>query len=303
MQLFPFLLGCCQHKGNFDPIADQIANPTANPTTDPTVDPTADPTVDSTADPTADSTADPTDPTADNKEIRKDEVTPDSPKEETKIYDVPPLFGATNNLVYFHSHTCTPDILNNAVDLCPLFEIDVAWAHTAFHDKVAVGCPFIGHPEEFYTMLGDKEYPEENVKLDTFLRFLNKHKNIKLFVDIKDEEIYTKTTVLKDLMLAVGPNRVICHAFIEAWRVQPEGTQPLAHVYRENVDIYVLDDFLSTYNVPIIANCNAYSNEHLTRSHIDKMISDTKKCNSVVSLGLYLGDSKRFLIILPSLLH
>ena len=101
--------------------------------------------------------------------------------ENKKPISVPPLFGARNNLVYFHSHTCTPDILNDAVDACPLFEIDLAWAHTAFNSAVTMGSPFIGHPEEFYTLLGEEKFPEGNVTLEQFLRFMNNNLHIKLF--------------------------------------------------------------------------------------------------------------------------
>lgn len=204
---------------------------------------------------------------------------------------VPPLFGATSNLVYFHSHTCTPGVMDDATAACPLFEIDLAWAHSAFHDNVTKGCPFIGHPEEFYTKLGEEEYPDENVTLDTFVAFINKNKNLKLFIDIKDESLYKGTnTVLVDLINTVGPSRVICHAFIEAWRVKIPGAPELPHWYRENVDLYALDVVLSALDVPLIANCQANSNDFLTHSNIITMINDAKKCKSVVSIGLYMKD-------------
>lgn len=79
-----------------------------------------------------------------------------------------------------------------------------------------IGSPFIGHPEEFYTILGN-EFPSDNVTLAEFQEFLQKYPSIKVLIDIKDDSTYKNSSFLEDLVNSVGNERCIVHAFMSNW--------------------------------------------------------------------------------------
>lgn len=203
--------------------------------------------------------------------------------------DIPPLFGELrDSLVYYHSHITSPEHLEKAEQTCPLFEIDLAWAHSTFIDSIPCGSPFIGHPEEFYTKMGH-EFPSENVTLDQFQSFMTTHTDVKLLIDIKDDTTYMASNALEVLILSVGAPRCIVHAFIHQWTMLPEGSLPEPHTYREDVNLHALDQKLTALGVPLIANCRGFSIENVEANNIvETMINDALLCESIVSLGIYL---------------
>lgn len=127
---------------------------------------------------------------------------------------VPNIFGTKgNSFTYFHSHTVSQNELAKAVIVCPVFEIDLAWAHSSFHPLIAKGTPYIGHPEEFYTKM-DKPFPVDNVTLAEFQTFLRDNPSIKVLIDVKDEAAFS---YLEEFIKAVGATRCIVHSFIKNW--------------------------------------------------------------------------------------
>ncbi len=208
-------------------------------------------------------------------------------RQETLIKnkDLPALFGRhQDQFVYFHSHTATLKELQAAAEKNSIFEIDLAWAHSAFNPHVEEGKPYIGHPEEFYTKHG-KTFPAANVSLDEFKSFLKAHPGMKVLIDVKDE---TVLPYLRELATAIGPDRCIVHAFINNWTQIPNETTPEPHWYREDINLFTLDAVLRELNIPLIANCRGFSNDHVERNDmISQMIRDSKACTSVISLGLY----------------
>ena len=196
-----------------------------------------------------------------------------------------PLFGSVRNeLIYYHSHTASKEELQEASCLCPIFEIDLAWAHSAFHPSLIAGRPYIGHPEEFYTLM-EKPFPAHNVTLQEFQEFLQENPAVQVLIDIKDATVFP---YLEEFVRLVGAHRCIAHAFINNWVVMPEGFLFEQHWYRENIDLFMLDSFLTRLHVPLIANCQGFHDDHIEGQKIlDRMLFDAKKCNSIVALGLY----------------
>ncbi len=198
---------------------------------------------------------------------------------------LPDLFGSPrDHLVYFHSHTVYSKQLEEACSLHPIFEIDLAWAHAAFHPSIINGKPYIGHPEEFYTKLG-KPFPVANVSLEEFQDFLKNNPAVKVLIDIKDEATFP---YLKEFVKAVGAERCIVHAFIKDWTLVPSEIPVDPHWYREDIDLEALDKLLTSLGIPLVANCRGFSDEHVEANHlISKMGEDAKKYKSIVCLGLY----------------
>ena len=195
------------------------------------------------------------------------------------------LFGdAREQILYFHAHHADGRELLAAGLLNLIFEIDLAWAHSSFNAYVEKGTAYIGHPEEFYTLMG-RPFPVGNVSLQEFQAFCAKHPLMKVLIDVKDEAVFPD---LEALVQAVGPERCIVHAFIKNWTALPEGVQPEPHWHREDIDLFALDRVLSRLRVPLIANCRGFSDGHVERCGlIAKMCSEAKKCKSVIALGLY----------------
>lgn len=199
--------------------------------------------------------------------------------------DIKMLFGQSRDqLIYFHSHTATPEELLAASIQRPVFEIDLAWAHSAFHPLIVKDMPYIGHPEECYTVLKNP-FPEKNVSLQEFQQFLKSHPSLKVLIDIKDESVFP---YLDLFVREVGSERCIVHACIKNWTVIPRGIPIEPHWYREDIDLYSLDEVLSRLNVPCIANCRGFNDAHVQENGLlFKMLEDAKKCKSVVCLGIY----------------
>jgi hypothetical protein len=197
----------------------------------------------------------------------------------------PAIFGRTNHsLVYFHSHTTTVKELKVASELHPIIEIDLAWAHRSFNSSIIEGTPYIGHPEEYYTKLGNT-FPVGNVSLTEFQSFLKQNPAVKVLIDVKDQAVFP---YLENFIKTVGPDRCIVHAFIKNWTHIPKSVKQDPHWYREDVDLFALNNMLVKLDVPLIANCRGFSNKNIEQNKIlSQMIKDSKQCKSIVSLGLY----------------
>lgn len=197
----------------------------------------------------------------------------------------PPLFNqAWNHLAYFHAPDACQKLLDSVANQNLIFEIDLSWAHSSFNSYVSQGHPYIGHPEEFYTKKGQR-FPASNVNILEFQAFLLTHPSIKVLIDIKDETVYP---FLKWFIQTVGAKRCIVHAFIKNWTHIPPNTAISPHWYREDVDLFKLNDTLAPLHVPLIANCRGFSDANVEQNRlVSQMINDSKRCTSVVSLGLY----------------
>lgn len=189
-----------------------------------------------------------------------------------------------NKYIYYHSHTATPQELSLASRYCPIFEIDLAWAHTSFHPKVLKNHPYIGHPEEYYTKGGNR-FPEGNISLEEFQQFLKENPSVKVLIDVKDMAAFD---YLESFVKAIGSNRCIVHAAIQNWRIIPSDVSMESHWHREDIELFALDDLLTRLQVPLIANCRGFSDEHVEKNALLQiMINDAKKCKSVIALGFY----------------
>lgn len=189
-----------------------------------------------------------------------------------------------NHLTYFHAPDASHELLDSVANKNLIFEIDLSWAHSTFNSYVREGHPYIGHPEEFYTKLG-KPFPSKNIDILEFQNFLIKNPSIKVLIDIKDEAVYP---FLQQFIQAVGPKRCIVHAFVKNWTHIPPNATTEPHWYREDVDLFALNDILVQLNVPLIANCRGFSDANVKQNNlVSQMIEDSKRCSSILSLGLY----------------
>lgn len=202
---------------------------------------------------------------------------------------LPNLFGRPRDrLIYFHAHIFSLEDLAVAAAMCPILEIDLAWAHSSFYPSICSGRPYIGHPEEFYTIKG-KSFPPATISLEQFECFLNNYSSVKVLIDIKDEITFS---YLEDFVKKVGAERCIVHAFIKNWTEVPAGMSSEPHWYREDIDLFPLDEILVHLGVPLIANCRGFSDQHVENNKlIVRMLDDASKCKSIVSLGLYYPEA------------
>lgn len=190
----------------------------------------------------------------------------------------------SSNVLYYHSHTATPQELAQASQLCPIFEIDLAWAHSNFHPKVTKNCPFIGHPESAYTK-GSDSFPKDNVSLEEFQQFLKDHPSVKVLIDVKDEAVFP---YLETLIQNIGSHRCLAHAAIKNWVILPRDLSKEPHWDQEDIELFALDDLLAKHGVPLIVNCRGFSDEHVERENLLQTIfQDVKKCKSVLAIGFY----------------
>ena len=201
----------------------------------------------------------------------------------------PKIFGQDfNNLTYFHSHSATPEELEASRSISPIFEIDLAWAQEQFHPSIVGSTPYIGHPKEFYTEMGNS-FPSRNVKLEEFQLFMKNNPSLKVLIDVKDERVFP---YLSELIKTVGAKRCIVHAFIKGWTLIPKNIEEEPHWYREDVDLSKLDPILVKHGVPLIANCRGFSDEHVEKKKLlARMLKDSRKYKSVVSLGFYYPEA------------
>jgi len=201
----------------------------------------------------------------------------------TKPIDLP-LFGLKGSLIYYHAPKASVRELQAVDSRNVIFEIDLAWAHSSFKPQIKENTPYIGHPEEFYTKMG-RPFPEDNVSLDEFKAFVKIHPNMRVLLDLKDEAVFP---YVETFAKEIGKERCIVHAFIKNWTHIPPNITPEPHWYREDIDLFALDTLLSRLGVPLIANCRGFSDEHV-KNHdlITTILEDTKKCKSVIALGLY----------------
>lgn len=189
-----------------------------------------------------------------------------------------------DRVAYYHSHSATWEELEKAAAIDAIFEIDLCFAHSSFHPNVTEGMPYIGHPEEFYTIL-KKKFPADNVSLDVFQDFLREHPSMKVLIDIKDVTVFP---YLEKFVNEIGAKRCLAHAFIKNWTIVPEGTLPGPHWYREDIDLDSVDAFLRKLGVPLIANCRGFSNQHMEEQGvISQIIRDCERCESIIALGIY----------------
>jgi hypothetical protein len=189
-------------------------------------------------------------------------------------------------ITYFHSHTATPKELEAASKKDIIFEIDLAWASNLFIDNknIRINQPYIGHPEKFYTEM-KREFPVENVSLEQFKIFLKNNPSIKVLLDIKDQ---TVLIYLEEFIKEIGSHRCIVHAFIKDWTILPKEEAPEPHWTQEDIELAKLGAILDQLNVPLIANCRGFSDQHVKENKlIQKIIDDARKYKSIVCLGLY----------------
>ncbi len=126
----------------------------------------------------------------------------------------------SDQVAYYHSHSATKDEMEKAAAIDAIFEIDLCWAHSSFHPNITKDAPYIGHPEEFYTILEEK-FPADNVSLDEFRSFVAEHPSMRVLIDIKDVTVFP---YLEELINEIGPERCIVHAFIKDWTIIPQDT-------------------------------------------------------------------------------
>lgn len=191
---------------------------------------------------------------------------------------------AWDHLAYFHAPDASQKLLDSVAKQNLIFEIDLSWAHSSFNAYVREGHPYIGHPEEFYTVK-KMPFPSNNIGILEFQAFLIKNPSFKVLIDIKDETVYP---FLQQFIKAVGPERCMVHAFIKNWTRVPLNTARSPHWDREDVDLYKLDGILAPLNVPLIANCRGFTDAHVKQHDlVSQMIKESKRCTSVVALGLF----------------
>lgn len=197
----------------------------------------------------------------------------------------PLVFGQVwSQLAYFHAPDASQKLLDSVAKQNVIFEIDLSWAHSSFNTHVREGHPYIGHPEEFYTVK-KMPFPSNNIGILEFQTFLMKHPSIKVLIDIKDETVYP---FLQQFIKAVGPERCIVHAFIKNWTRVPQNTTRSPHWDREDVDVFKLDGILAPLKVPLIANCRGFNDANVEQNDlVAQMLKDSKQCSSVVALGLF----------------
>lgn len=89
------------------------------------------------------------------------------------------LIKSNDQLRYFHAADATAETLAKCEGKSLIFEIDVAVMGEP-------GVPYIGHSSLFYSLPG-KKFPQSNVSLEEFKRFVLKPENqgIKVLLDIK----------------------------------------------------------------------------------------------------------------------
>ncbi len=195
-----------------------------------------------------------------------------------------------DQVIYFHSHTATPTELEAAAIAASkkdiIFEIDLAWATNPFieNKNIRVNQPYIGHPEKFYTEL-KKPFPSDNVSLEQFKSFLKNNPSIKVLIDLKDKAVFH---YLEEFIKEIGNERCIVHAFIKDWTLLPNGQNPDPHWANEDIELSTLNGILEQLNVPLIANCRGFNDQHI-REHglVSKIIENAKRCKSIICLGLY----------------
>jgi hypothetical protein len=165
-----------------------------------------------------------------------------------------------------------------------IFEIDLAFAHSAFREELIKESPYIGHPEEFYTRMG-RPFPKDNLTCEAFLEFLEENPSLYVLIDLKDEACFP---YLEEFVHKVGASRCLVHAFIKDWTYVPEGIEREPHWYLEDIDLGRLDALLTKIQVPLIANCRCFNDDNIRRhSLLEKMIEDSKNSQSIICLGLY----------------
>ncbi len=198
------------------------------------------------------------------------------------------MYALPNKIVYFHAPDASRCTLESIKDSDIIFEIDLSYAHSNFNEYISKGTPYIGHPEEFYTIM-KKPFPKDNVSFDEFINFAINHPSIKILIDIKDKDAFP---YLEKLVNSIGSDRCIVHAFIKNWTQIPNNISKEPHWYKEDIDLFILDELLTRLNVALIANCRAFNNKHVEdKNLLDLMINDAKKCQSIISLGLYLQNA------------
>lgn len=165
-----------------------------------------------------------------------------------------------------------------------IFEIDLAYARTAFRKEIRASQPYIGHPEAFYTIM-ERPFPEENVSLEEFLSFVLDHPRMKVLIDLKSIDALP---FLEKMVHQIGKDRCLVHAFIKDWTIYPEGIEKEPHWIEEDIDLEILDRALTNLNIPLIANCRGFSDVHVKENGlIDKILQDSQACSSIISCGLY----------------
>jgi hypothetical protein len=201
------------------------------------------------------------------------------------VAELPLIFGQQRDqLVYFHAPDASRKTLDGARSTSCLFEIDLAMAESNYHSTLTKGKPYIGHPEEFYTIL-KREFPKDNVSLDEFKLFLTENPKIHVLIDIKHVAVLD---YLADFIKSVGPKKCMVHAFIKNWTILPSKTTPAPHWYQEDMNLFQLDVFLHQLGVSFIANCRGFSDDHILENKIiDQMIKDCRSCHNVIAIGFY----------------
>ncbi len=202
----------------------------------------------------------------------------------SRAYEV--LFQGSRSLFYYHTPKVTPKELEAAISRRASIEIDIAWAYEAFVDGVEKDQPYIGHPQEFYTVLG-KEFPKENVTISYAVNQLKLHPEVLVVLDCKDTNAIS---AVASIVGELGAARCLIHAFIKDWTPDcaKYGVTPEPHWYREDIDLGTIGVFCDTAKVPLIANCRGFSDDVVKQEDlVTRMVADAKHYPSIISLGLY----------------
>ncbi|MCI5052787.1 MAG: hypothetical protein MRY21_06615 [Simkaniaceae bacterium] len=198
------------------------------------------------------------------------------------------LFGG-QSVCYFHTRYATLETLEKAREQNAIYEFDLAWAHRKFHPLVTAGAPYIGHPEEFYT-IENHPFLKENLSFQALREYLVAHPDLRVLIDIKDELVIPYVAALAR---EIGKERCLVHAFIREWQPPAEVLKAQAHWVKEAISLKKIEALA----IPFIANCHAVSREYTESANLlEMMLKSASECKSLIALGLYFED-----ISLPAL--
>jgi hypothetical protein len=197
------------------------------------------------------------------------------------------LLISREQLPYFHAPDASSETLADCEGKSVILEIDVAMTSDLTFEHAIVNRPYIGHPSPFYEM-PHTSFPS-NVSLEKFKQYLLKpgNESIKVLLDIKNKEVIP---YILEFAKEVGKDRCMAHAFISDWTryPQPSEIQIEPHWVDEDLSLEVVDEALQSLEIPLIANCRGFNNDHVEQHKlIQKILEDAKNHKSIAALGLY----------------
>lgn len=198
------------------------------------------------------------------------------------------LLSSREQLPYFHAPDASSKILEDCQGRSVILEIDVAMTSDLDFEHAIPNSPYIGHPSPFYEM-SHTSFPPSNVSLEQFKEYLLKpgNESIKVLLDIKNKEVIP---YILEFAKDVGRGRCIAHAFISDWTRYPQPPEiPIEpHWIDEDLSLEVVDEALQSLEIPLIANCRGFSNDHVEQHKlVQKMVEDAIGHKSIAALGLY----------------